>query len=45
MSNRNRRAFSILAVSALTLVLAVIHGAWGLGFLKGLSPAENPRLR
>ncbi|WP_036920480.1 glycosyltransferase family 2 protein [Propionicicella superfundia] len=28
----------------LPLVLAVIHGAWGWGFLRGLSRAENPRL-
>lgn len=40
-----RQPMSRGARARLPLVLAVIHGAWGLGFLKGLSPTENPRLR
>lgn len=39
-----REPLSVGARLRLPLVLAVIHGAWGFGFLRGLSPQENPRV-
>lgn len=39
-----RQPMSLQARLRLPVVLAVIHGSWGWGFLRGLSDAENPRL-
>ncbi len=39
-----RQPMSLAARVRLPFVLAVIHGAWGLGFWRGLSPDETPRL-
>lgn len=38
-----RQPMSWAARVRLPLVLAVVHGCWGIGFLRGLSRAENPR--
>lgn len=39
-----REPMSTAVKVRLPLVLAVIHGCWGIGFLRGLSRSENPRL-
>lgn len=38
-----RQPMPLAARVRLPLVLAVMHGAWGWGFLRGLSDSENPR--
>jgi hypothetical protein len=39
-----RQPMSRAARLRLPFVLVAIHGAWGLGFLRGLSARENPRM-
>ncbi len=40
-----RQPMSTAARMRLPVVLAVVHGCWGFGFLRGLPRSETPRLR